>query len=119
MGIKIYKKPQDIFNLNYNKIKNLDGWGSQSVQILKFSIENSKKVTLHKFIFSIGIRHIGIENAKLISDFTKNLKSLLNFIKKNKFDKFLNIDGIGETQIKSLKNFFQNKTNIKVIDRIK
>ncbi len=116
--LKFIKLPQDIYNLDYQKISSLDGWGSQSASNLKFSIENSKKVTLDKFIFSLGIRHIGIENAKLIADFTKNIKSFLNFLKKNKIKELINIDGIGETQIKSLEKFCQNKTNIKVIEKL-
>ncbi len=116
--LKFIKLPQDIYNLDYQKISSLDGWGSQSASNLKFSIENSKKVTLDKFIFSLGIRHIGIENAKLIADFTKNIKSFLNFLKKNKIKELINIDGIGETQIKSLEKFCQNKTNIKVVEKL-
>ena len=116
--LKFIKLPQDIYNLDYQKISSLDGWGSQSASNLKFSIENSKKVTLDKFIFSLGIRHIGIENAKLIADFTKNIKSFLNFLKKNKIKQLINIDGIGETQVKSLEKFFQNKTNIKVVEKL-
>ena len=116
--LKFIKLPQDIYNLDYQKISSLDGWGSQSASNLKFSIENSKKVTLDKFIFSLGIRHIGIENAKLIADFTKNIKSFLNFLKKDKIKELINIDGIGETQVKSLEKFFQNKTNIKVVEKL-
>ncbi len=116
--LKFIKLPQDIYNLDYQKISSLDGWGSQSASNLKFSIENSKKVTLDKFIFSLGIRHIGIENAKIIADFTKNIKSFLNFLKKDKIKELINIDGIGETQVKSLEKFFQNKTNIKVVEKL-
>ena len=116
--LKFIKLPQDIYNLDYQKISSLDGWGSQSASNLKFSIENSKKVTLDKFIFSLGIRHIGIENAKIIADFTKNIKSFLNFFKKDKIKEIINIDGIGETQVKSLEKFFQNKTNIKVVEKL-
>ncbi len=116
--LKFIKLPQDIYNLDYQKISSLDGWGSQSASNLKFSIENSKKVTLDKFIFSLGIRHIGIENAKIIADFTKNLKSFLNLLKKDKIKELINIDGIGETQVKSLEKFFQNKTNIKVVEKL-
>ena len=116
--LKFIKLPQDIYNLDYQKISSLDGWGSQSASNLKFSIENSKKVTLDKFIFSLGIRHIGIENAKIIADFTKNIKSFLNFFKKDKIKELINIDGIGETQVKSLEKFFQNKTNIKVVEKL-
>ena len=116
--LKFIKLPQDIYNLDYQKISSLDGWGSQSASNLKFSIENSKKVTLDKFIFSLGIRHIGIENAKIIADFTKNIKSFLNLLKKDKIKELIYIDGIGETQVKSLEKFFQNKTNIKVVEKL-
>ena len=90
----------------------------QSVSNLKFSIENSKEVTLDKFIFSLGIRHIGIENAKIIADFTKNIKNFFNLAKNNKINELINIDGIGETQVKSLEKFFQNKINIKVVEKL-
>ena len=67
--------PQDIFKLDYTKIKTLEGWGELSVTNLKNSIEKSKKISFQKFIYSLGIRHIGIENAKLISENTKNISS--------------------------------------------
>ena len=69
--------PQDIFKLDYKKIENLDGWGRQSVANLKYSIDLKKNISFEKFIYALGIRHIGLENAKLLS---KNLKSLKNFI---------------------------------------
>ena len=59
-----------------------------------------------------------MENAKILS---KNLKSLKNFIslsKKNDLSDLLNIDGIGETQINSIKNFFLNDTNKKVLKEL-
>ncbi len=113
--LNFIKKPQDIFSLDYNKITNLDGWGKQSVNNLKNSIENSKTVSLQRFIYSLGIRHVGIENAKLISDNIKNIPNFIDLIKSKKFDSFLNIDGIGETQIKSLQNFFSNKSNTSIV----
>ena len=113
--LKLVQFPQDIFKLNYNKIENLDGWGRQSVNNLKYSIEEKKEISLERFIYSLGIRHIGLENAKLIS---KNIKQSENFLKLSK-DKNLseleNLDGIGETQIKSLKNFFLNKKNYHIV----
>ena len=113
--LKIIKLPQDIFNLNYSQIENLEGWGKLSVTNLKFSIDQKKQISLERFIYSLGIRHIGQENAKLIA---KHLKSSLNFLKlpENKnIDNLLNIDGIGLTQIQSIKNFFSNKTNLDVL----
>ncbi len=114
--LNLIRKPQDIFNLDYSRIEKLDGWGNLSVSNLKTSIENSKKVSLQKFIYSIGIRHIGMENARLISDNVKNINKLLEIIKKNQLDKFLNIDGIGETQLNSLKNFFSNNKNLQILN---
>ena len=113
--LRIIRKPQDIFSLNYNKISGLEGWGKLSVNNLRNSIEKSKTVTLQKFIYSLGIRHIGAENAKIISDNLKNISSFIEIIKTHKFDKFLNIDGIGETQINSLKNFFSNNLNTNIV----
>ncbi len=112
---KIIRFPQDIFKLDFKKIENLEGWGLQSISNLKFSIKNSKKISLNKFIFSLGIRHIGQENAKLIA---KNLQKKNNFIEIDKnynFDSFKNIDGIGEIQISSLKKFFSINENLKAV----
>ncbi len=113
--LKFLRKPQDIFNLDYAKIEKLDGWGKLSVSNLKNSIEKSKKVSLHRFIFSIGIRHIGIENAKIISQYVKNIPNLIKLIEQKQFYRFLNIDGIGETQINSLKKYFDNQQNLRII----
>ncbi len=117
--LKIIKKPQDIYSLNFDKIKKLDGWGELSANNLKLSIDKSKKVTLERFIYAIGIRHIGIENAKLISENIKTISNFTEIIKKKNFEKFLDIDGIGETQIVSLKNFFSNKFNENIILELK
>ena len=114
-SLNLIKLPQDIFKIDYKKVENLDGWGKQSVANLRYSINSKKNISFEKFIYALGIRHIGLENAKILS---KNLKSLKNFIslsKKNDLNDLLNIDGIGETQINSIKNFFLNETNQKVL----
>ena len=116
--LKLIRFPQDIFNLNYVHISKLEGWGDLSVSNLKYSIDQSKKVSFDKFLYSIGIRHIGIENAKLLAEYTKSINSFLNFVKNKKLNEFLNIDGIGETQINSLKKFFENKSNYRIIEKL-
>ena len=116
--LKLIKYPHDIFNLNFYDIEKLEGWGKQSVANLRFSIEQKKKISLERFIYSLGIRHIGQENAKLIA---RHLKSTLNFSKlsENKnIDNLSNIDGIGPTQIQSIKNFFLNKKNLNVLSEL-
>jgi len=117
--LNLIKFPQDIFNLDYKKIKDLEGWGDLSVSNLRYSIEDKKKISLERFIYSLGIRHIGQENAKLLA---RHLKSPENFfdLSANKYiSELVNIDGIGETQIKSIHSFFFNKTNIKVLNELK
>ncbi len=116
--LELIRLPQDIFKLDYKKIEQLDGWGKLSVSNLSYAIEKSKKITLEKLIFSLGIRHIGQENAKLISQYIKNFENLFSISSSYDFNSFLNIDGIGETQIKSLEKFFSNKTNLKVIKEL-
>ena len=114
-SLKLIKLPQDIFNLNYNKIEKLDGWGKLSVSNLKFSIDKKKNISLERFIYSLGIRHIGQENAKLISRHLKSSANFFKLIENKNIENLSNIDGIGETQIHSIKNFFLNKTNIRVL----
>ena len=116
--LNLIRFPQDIYNLDYNKISSLEGWGKLSVSNLKYSIDKSKKVSLDRFVYSIGIRHIGIENAKLIAEYTKSITNFLNYIKNKNLNEFLNIDGIGETQINSLKRFFKNKSNLGIIEKL-
>ncbi len=109
--LKLIKFPQDIFNLDFKKIKNLGGWGELSVSNLKKAINESKNITLDRFIYSLGIRHIGQENAKLIAQHLKNSKNFFQFIENLDIETLLNIDGIGEAQIHSIKKFFSNKIN--------
>ena len=116
--LKFLKFPQDIFNLDYKKIEVLDGWGSLSSLNLKEAIEKSKNIGLDKFIYSLGIRHIGQENAKLLAQYFQSKANFSKMTKNFKFDLLSNIDGIGETQINSLKKFFSDEININVIKKL-
>ena len=116
--LDLVKFPHDIFNLDFKKIESLDGWGKQSVRNLKYSIEEKKNISFEKFIYSLGIRHIGLENAKLISKYLKSSSNFIALSKNKNFQELQNIDGIGETQITSIKNFFSNENNLKVINKL-
>ena len=115
--LNIIKFPQDIFKLDFTKIEKLDGWGNLSVRNLNYSINQKKTISLEKFIYSLGIRHIGLENAKLLAKYFVSFVKFKNFSKK-KYNELLNIDGIGETQVNSIKNFFSNNANIKVLNEL-
>ena len=116
--LKLIRLPQDIFRLDYNRIENLEGWGRLSVENLKYSINEKKDISLERLIYALGIRHIGLENAKLLSKFFKTFSNFKELANKNNYNDLLNIDKIGETQVSSIRSFFLNKVNNKVINEL-
>ena len=116
--LKLLKFPQDIFKLDFKKVEKLEGWGMQSIQNLKYSINQKKNISLERLIFSLGIRHIGLENAKILSKYFKSFSKFKNLSKNKNFNDLLNIDGIGETQLNSIKVFFNNKENLNILNEL-
>ena len=120
--IKLIRQPSDIFTINYNKIKNLDGWGELSINNLKKAIDKSKIIELDRFIFSIGIRHIGQENAKILAGFFQSINKFKDLFNSKDRKKILvnlrELDGIGEIQIESINNFFSINTNIEIVKQL-
>jgi DNA ligase (NAD+) len=118
-SLNFIRLPQDIFTFDYKKIEKLEGWGELSVSNLKTAIEKSKDISLAKFIYSLGIRHIGQENAKNLSRYFVSMKNFLKLcnpdLLMNEINSLDEIDGIGETQIESLTYFFKDKKNNKVV----
>ena len=116
--LSLIKLPQDIFKLDYGKIEKLDGWGQLSADNLRYSVDEKKLISLERFIFSLGIRHIGLENAKLLSRYFGSFQKFKTLSKKNNYSDLLNIDGIGETQLVSIKNFFSKNINLKILNEL-
>ncbi len=116
--LNLIKEPSDIFSLDYKKIKNLEGWGDLSINNLKKAINKSQNISLDKFIFSLGIRHIGQENAKILAGFFGSAKEFSNLYnasnRKKILTNLLDLDGIGKTQTQSIDSFFLNNTNINI-----
>ena len=117
--LNLIKEPSNIFEIDYNKIKNLEGWGELSINNLKKAIKKSQIISLDKFIYSIGIRHIGQENAKILASFFISIKEFSKLFdpkyRKKILINLVDLDGIGETQIQSIENFFINETNTRII----
>ena len=117
--LNLIKEPSNIFEIDYNKIKNLEGWGELSINNLKKAIKKSEIISLDKFIYSIGIRHIGQENAKILASFFISIKEFSKLFdpkyRKKILVNLVDLDGIGETQIQSIENFFINETNTRII----
>ena len=120
--LKLVRKPSDIFKLDYEKISNLEGWGDLSIKNLKVAVNNAKNILLNRFIYSLGIRHIGQENAKILAGFFISIKKFSNLFYKDKRKNILislaELDGIGETQIKSIDSFFLSTKNIEVVNSL-
>ena len=116
--LKLLKFPQDIFKLDFKEIERLEGWGEQSMQNLKYSINQKKNISLERLIYSLGIRHIGLENAKILSKYFKSFSKLMSLSQVNNFDELKSIDGIGETQINSVKFFFKNTDNLNILKEL-
>ena len=120
--LRLIQEPSDIFVLEYNKLKKLEGWGELSIRNLREAIEKSRTISLDKFIYSIGIRHIGQENAKILASFFVSIKEFEKLFDLKKREKFLinlvDLDGIGTTQIQSIDHFFSNETNSRIIKNL-
>ncbi len=116
--LKLIKEPSDIFKLDYDKIKSLEGWGNLSIDNLKKAIKKSKLINLDKFIYSLGIRHIGQENAKTLAAFFISITKFSDLFdsqaRRKILENLLELDGIGETQVESIKNYFFNEKNNKI-----
>tara|TARA_B100000886_G_scaffold108992_1_gene72933 strand:+ start:3653 stop:5689 length:2037 start_codon:yes stop_codon:yes gene_type:complete len=122
-NLKFIKEPSDIFKLDYPKIEKLEGWGKLSIENLKNAITRSKTISLEKFIFSIGIRHIGQENAKILAAFFISIDGFCKLFidKKNRhiiLKNLVELDGIGQTQVDSIDNFFSNNKNVKITENL-
>ena len=120
--LALIRNSSDIYNLDYKKIETLEGWGKLSANNLKTAIEKSSQILLDKFIYSLGIRHIGQENAKLLGNFFKNINKFIELFQASKRENLLEniteLDGIGSAQLKSLGEFFSNKKNEKIISSL-
>ena len=110
------KTISSIYNLNnsYNELIKLENLGTKSVTNLLKSIDKSKTNGMDKFIFALGIRHVGYKISKLISKKIKNINDLLII----DWTQFENTRDIGNVVLESLKSYFSNNENIKTIKEL-
>lgn len=124
------KKAPDIFKLqkinelSENKLETMDGWGTKSVNNLYSSIEQARNVSLNKFIYSLGIRHIGEMNARILAKEFKTAENFFNAMMllakgNNQIAETLdNLDGIGPKMLIDIQNFFECHENIETISAL-
>ncbi len=118
-NLKYINKIEDIFNLEKFKaeIIKLEGWGELSFSNLINSINNSKIISLDKFIYSLGIRFIGEVNAEILANEFKELDLLIS--SSNNISLLENIDGLGPKAISSIVDFFSKDINNETIKNLK
>ncbi|MGN0496797.1 MAG: NAD-dependent DNA ligase LigA [Lachnospiraceae bacterium] len=111
------KELPDIFKLSQYKeqIVALEGFGEKSYDKLMSSIKDSRKVSMAKFIYSLGISGIGLANAKVIvSHFNQDFSGIRNA----SLDELTRIEGIGEVLAKSFYDFFHNEAKSNMVDAL-
>jgi DNA ligase (NAD+) len=108
------KNIADIYKLDFNIIENMDRFGKKSVENLKESIEKSKKTTLGKFIYALGIRNVGEATSKELAVNFRSLDNLFNAT----VEDYLMVNDIGPIVAESLVQYFHNEINQKIIKSI-
>jgi DNA ligase (NAD+) len=124
------KEPADIFTLaardtaNFKKLKDKEGFGAQSVAKLFAAIEERRMPPLNRFIFGLGIRHIGETNARLLARHYGSFEALRTAglaaadpvsPERQELDA---IDGVGPTVVEALTDFFGEPHNDELLDRL-
>ena len=128
---ELISKPDDIFTLeerdrhSLKKLKDREGWGATSVKKLFDAIDQRREVELDRFIFGLGIRHVGETNARLLA---RSYGTLENFVEQMRAAadpesearaELLSIDGVGEVLAEALTDFFAEKHNREVVEGLK
>lgn len=104
----------DIYTLKKGDILSLEQFKEKSAQNLIDAIEKSKNTTLSKFLFALGIRHVGEETARLLAEEFENMESLVS----KTVEELSIVDGVGVTVAESIVSWFGDKENKKELEEI-
>ncbi len=123
---KIITDVTDIFILpeKTKELSCITGWGKKSAEKLAANIQKQRKVTLDKFILSLGIRFIGEKNALILAEEYQSYENWHNSMLKstsqtdNTENEIANIDGIGTKTIAAIKVFFNNQNNLTLLKKL-
>lgn len=105
----LVKVPVDFFNLDKDKLLSLDRYNVESAERLLSSVEQSKKVTLARFIYALGIRNVGEVIAKNLAFEYKMIENLITA----DFQSLSNLKYIGKTVASDIYTFFKNSDSLK------
>lgn len=105
----------DLYTLESSVIAELDRMGEKSAENLLKAIENSKNQPLDRVIFALGIPFVGEGAARLLAH---QFHSMDAFIQANE-EELISIGGIGEKTARSIRQFFRNKENLKILEKLR
>ncbi len=103
-----------IYDLKKEDIDGLDGFGEKSADNIIASIEGSRTVSLHRLLYSLGIRHVGEQTAK---DVAKHFNSF-DESRTKEMEELSHIEGVGEKVADALVSYFKDSTNQKLLSRL-
>lgn len=114
---KLIRNIADIYELKNKRddLLALERMGERSVENLLNGIEESKKVPFERVLYALGIRHIGETTAKKLAYSFKNISALL----KAEEQQLLEVGDIGEIIAKSVTEYFTDKKNLELIERLR
>ncbi|HMK04813.1 MAG TPA: NAD-dependent DNA ligase LigA [Ferruginibacter sp.] len=110
----ILKSIPGVYNLPYDKISNLGGFGEKSITKLQEAIEASKKQPLHRIIYALGIRYVGETTAKTLAHAAGHLLQLGDFSE----EQLQELEDIGVKVAKSVYGFFHNEDNLLLLQQL-
>lgn len=106
--------PSDLFTIEKADLSGLERFGEKSADNIISSIEEHKRVSLWRFIYSLGIIHVGEQTARDVADYFGSLEKVI----KAKQEEINNLENIGPVVSESIYKFFQDKSNINFINRL-
>jgi DNA ligase (NAD+) len=104
----------DVYNLSYNEIGKLDGFGEKSITKLQQAIEASKKQPLNRIIYALGIRYVGETTAKTLAHAVDHLLQFADFTE----DQLMQLDDVGVKVAKTVYTFFHNADNLHLLHKL-
>ncbi len=104
----------DFYELTEGDILGLPLFAELKSKNIIESIEKSKKVTLHRFLYALGILHVGEETAYLLAEHFK----VFDKVKNASYEELVLIDGIGEVVADSVQNYFKDSENREMLERL-
>ncbi len=108
----------DIFTLEKEDIATLERFGEKSAENIIREIEEKKKIPLAKFLWALGILHVGEETARDLATHFGTLEKLISSVKEDK-EEVDSIENIGPAVLKSLHDFFNDKNNLNFLKKLK